>query len=1018
PYQKLNLNKFTSKFFPQFTTQEAKKYYKLKPEKLILVTESKLKSIAAVLKPLDDRQRALEFQKDLFEFFSIYSPKKLKKCQKILKKTPRGIREEFFSEDTLKLAKKKSDFTQKHISELMQLWLNMRYFGAMSMGLCPQFLIPFLNTQKTLTNKIGSIQKALDSITPEIETKSDEYKNWVFTKTLIDNERKMMTFGPESLKIIINCLNSTYFLSVSGEISKAEAEDIIKLVKEIIKEVKVIEDKENKKFISEENEKAIDELLEKIHSKPKFFFIVAQITNTLIKDKDLNPEQKKTLLNLINVTELLPENSKDALENDELKRIFGIVFEPLENLLKVEDLKVESKATPAHIEDLKLLNESMEKIALWIIHRIIEEKKPGLNNILDIFDGIPTILGNNIVKFITTKKVKLNLDKFKECIIEHLSRNGIYEIYSGISADKKEKITELEVADEIIIPPEADMRLAPINKQIKFEFMKFLEIEKLEKKPLFNVLETSKIIPMNLVDMLLNTSQDLLVNIINSNAKNELHKIINADRREYEVKLKTLSLKLKPLMQKFDDALISVLKALKIGKQLHENVLLSEFKSKIEKIWINSLISKKKIVIEEKDISTSKVSDIAAKLEAKIPKSFQGPPSAPQGAPPKGPPSKLPAVPFKGPPSKLSPVPSKGPPLKLPPVPSKGPPSKLPVPLKGPPSKLPSIPSKSPPPKLASIPSKVPSSQLPLVPSKKAPLKISPEISKPLQSKIMSSSPLELNEETRAIIQKDLPEVMIDTLEELHEIEPTKTYIEVDEEEKKKIFVMQKTIQEVEDLLESYTEEVDKFSPNEIKGAFKLLARVHKVDIENVTPKEIREIITLAEELKVKRDVITAQLEYLKTIDIEKKLSEASIKTLESKLELIVRYFDDHILEIQTFIEHLGEKTEFYLKEYQKKAGKAYWLRLKIGRLRIELKESVQFLVKFAMLTDESMKNARQYYSKMEENRKKRRNKIVGQNAQKLAKLLNVKKKKVLELTRQSELKASIEEIFKIRLKK
>ncbi len=304
------------------------------------------------------------------------------------------------------------------------------------------------------------------------------------------------------------------------------------------------------------------------------------------------------------------------------------------------------------------------------------------------------------------------------------------------------------------------------------------------------------------------------------------------------------------------------------------------------------------------------------------------------------------------------------------------------------------------------------------IPSKKVPPKLSSDDSQSIPQKSLSTSPLELNEETRAIIQKDLPEVMMDTLEELHEIEPAKTYIEVDEEEKKKILVMRKTIQEVEDLLESYTEEVDKFSPNEIKGAFKLLARVHKVDIENVTPKEIREIITLAEELKVKRDIISVQLEHLKAIDIEKKLSEASIKTLESRLELIVRYFDDQILELQAFIAHLGEKTEFYLKEYQKKAGKAYWLRIKIGKLRIELKENVQFLIKFAMLNDESLRNANQYYSKMQDNRTKRRNKLVGQNAQKLAKILGVKKKKVLELTRQSELKSSIEEIFKIRLKK
>ena len=35
PYQKLDLNKFTSKFFPHFSTKEAQKYYRLDPEKLM-----------------------------------------------------------------------------------------------------------------------------------------------------------------------------------------------------------------------------------------------------------------------------------------------------------------------------------------------------------------------------------------------------------------------------------------------------------------------------------------------------------------------------------------------------------------------------------------------------------------------------------------------------------------------------------------------------------------------------------------------------------------------------------------------------------------------------------------------------------------------------------------------------------------------------------------------------------------------------------------------------------------------
>ncbi|MHA1378513.1 MAG: hypothetical protein ACTSRG_09045 [Candidatus Helarchaeota archaeon] len=695
PYQKMDIRDFTKKFFPYQTEKESQKYFRLKPEKFLFAIENKLKNTATIIRPLDDRLKALEFQHDLFEFFSIFAPKKLKKCQKILKKTPKEIREEFFSENVLKLAKKKLELGQKHISELMQLWLNMRYYGTMSMGLAPQFMIPFLKSEKTLKDKIESVKSAIEKVKPEIEKKSKEYDQWVFTKKRLDEERKIMTFGPESIKIIINCLGSTYYLATTGEISKEQADKITNLVKEILKEIRIIQNKEKKNLISEENEKIIIDLVEKISSKPKFFFVVAQITNALVRDKDLTPVQKSTLQNLIKVTNLLPENTKEALENEELIRVFGIIFEPLENLLHIEDITVEDKdkKSDSHIEDLNLLNDALDRIANWILLKIIEEKKPGLENIIEIFDGIPSILGSKIVNLIRTKKVKLNIDKFKACIIEHLSRNGIYEIYSGVSEDKKDKITELEVADEIVIPPEADMRLAPINKQLKFEFMKFLETATYDRKPLFNIIETNRIVPMTIVDTLLNTTQDLLVNIINLNQKNELHKIIHVDKQEYEVKLKTSTLKLKPLMKKLTNSLISVVKGLVKVNKLQENLLISEYKSKIESIWINQLITKKKIVIEEKDISTSKVSEIAAKLMGAKPKTFQGLPSA--KGPPKGPPSKFVPVPSKvsskGPLSKLAPVPSKvsskGPPSKLAPVPSK-------VPPKGPPSKLAPVPSK------------------------------------------------------------------------------------------------------------------------------------------------------------------------------------------------------------------------------------------------------------------------------------------------------------------------------------
>ncbi|MHA1312703.1 MAG: hypothetical protein ACTSRB_02190, partial [Candidatus Helarchaeota archaeon] len=1027
PYQKLKLKHFARRFFPHLSTKEAKKFHALKPEKFMVAVENKLKTTDAFLRPLEERAKALEFQRDLFELFTIFAPKKLKTCQKILEKTPRGIREDFVTEEILTLAAK-SGISQKKISELMALWLNMRYYGAMSMGLSPKFLIPFLDTSQKLKEKTESITRALDGIQPEIEAKSEEYDRWVFVKARLDEERKIMTFGPESIKTMTECLELTHDLSLQGEISKKESLEIVQVVKEIINEAVVIGHQEKKTLISEEKREELVALMQKIKEKSSLFFKIAQISNALKKGKPLDPEQNQTLLNIIRVVNLLPDNTKEALAHPEIKETFGMIFEPLENLLGPEGIEIPraEKKGPKDV-GIKLLVESLDKLANWILKRIMEEKKPGLLNILKIFNGIPTILGTEISKIILKKKVKIDLEKFKECIIEHLSQNGIYELYGKISEDKIEKAKEIEVADEIIIPPQADQRLAPILKQIKFEFMKFLETALVGKIPIFDKLEMNRIVPNNVVETLLGTTQDALIKIITANSSNTLHEIINVKREEYEVKLKTITLKLKPLMKNFDDSLIKSIQNLDNSKQLREDLLLSSFKKKVEAIWFDSLITKKKIEIKEQEISTSAVSALAAKLPKGPP---TGPPKGPPTGPPKGPPTGPPKGPPTGPPKGPPTGPPKGPPTGPPKGPPTGPPKGPPTgPPKGPPTGPPKGPPTGPPKGPPTGPPKGPLTGILKGPSTRYPKEelITPTTkpsfemkSKPEKSPFSGS---EANSsDIHAKIPDDLAETMIDTVHHLSQVDSRSTRVEreifdLDEEEKKKFMFLRKTLEEVEELLACYMEDPEKFSPKEITSAFKLLAKIHKINIEDVSPKEIREVISLAEELKIKRDFIVAQAEHVKALNLEKKLTEASLRVLESKLELIVRYFDDYINEINSFIEYLGEKTSFFLKEYQKKAGEAYWKRLRIKKAQIVLRQNVRFLIKIGNLSDEELITASDAYFEMQKAREQKKRKLTGQKAQKIATLVGMDKKKILQMTLNTELRIALEEIFKIKTK-
>ncbi|MHA1894411.1 MAG: hypothetical protein ACTSX4_07925, partial [Candidatus Helarchaeota archaeon] len=330
-------------------------------------------------------------------------------------------------------------------------------------------------------------------------------------------------------------------------------------------------------------------------------------------------------------------------------------------------------------------------------------------------------------------------------------------------------------------------------------------------------------------------------------------------------------------------------------------------------------------------------------------------------------------------------------------------------PAKLPPSKVPAkLPAKLPPSK---VPAKLPAK----LPPSKVPAKTMTEVSQ------NSSFPHFQN--IKSIASPELTDVMIDTIKAFPSLlqdttRPERQIVEINEKEKEKIVMIKKTIAEVEELLESYTEEPDKFSPEELKHAFKLLAKVHKLNLEKVEPKEIREVITLAEELKMKRDIIAAQMEHIKSLDIEKKLGEASLKVLESKLELIVKYYDEYIEEIYKFLDYLGQKTSSYLKQYQKKAGQAYWKSARIKKASMMLKENIQLLLKVSKLSDELIIKAQDYFTKLQEYRKKRKNnRLIGQAAQKFGDLINMDKKKVLKLTRESdELIIALEEIFKVRV--
>lgn len=1023
PYQKLTLIEFTRKYFPkEESMQQIEKFKNLPPEKLLQAVENKLRAIDAILGPLEERMKALEFQQTLLSFFTIFLPKKLKECQEILNRTPRGIREGFTTEKNLDLAIKKG-FSQKKVAEMMALWLNMRYYGALSCGLSPKFLISSVMDVESLRTKLESIERTLEELRPKVEKKQEEYAEWVFRKQRIDEERKVMTFGPESVQTLETVLESVNLLSLAGELSQKEAMELTKKVKDIIDEAIRIGEAEKKTFISKEKREKLEKIIQELSEKPRLFFTIAQISNLLEKGEDFKEEHISTLHKIISVIKLLPETTAEAISKEELKKNLRIIFEPLKFLNITEEGEGKGKSKfwrrkttvkketelqediESELNPKELLKKIFDETSEWFIKRVIAEKKEGLENLIDLFNGIPLGLGAYISQMIMKRVIKINIDKFKECLIGHLGNSGVYELYSQIGKRYKEE-AEIEMAGEINIPPTADQRLAPIQKQIKFEFMKYMESAKLNKTPLFNILETHKIPPIKLIDLLLEGCQNVLVSIINANAERKLHELVELDPKEYEIKLKTLSLKLSTLINNFSKILEKILVEEIKEKEFRDSAVFKKFESAIKEIWYQNLIDTKKIEPVETEITTSKVSALAAKLEGGIKREISvGSHAGPPRAPPPSAEAKSASISntISSLPPRAAPPSAK---VDAPPTPS----TERPAPPRAtPPSaKIDAPPTPSTerltPPNVVNTSVTIKTNK-PLNPQKSIPTQISLHSIKEVEEKpapqLIELEPIDENQ-----IESDLDSTIVVPDFVKRQKDPNISSM-------KKSAQLRETLEEAVGLVESSMGNLDKLSPDSLKKALQLvyqLREIEKKDLDVVDPSKVRQVVDFAEALKKSKETIIIQKSKLK--EFKTKLNEQALIALDSKLELIAKIFDEFIQELEAKISHLVGKGEKLIIHYGKKGGKDFRVRERFKREGKTLAEEIDVLKKIGELSEKEFNQVKQAYKAFLAARSQKNTKLIKKYSVEISKIINVNRKEFLKITRDPILLDSLEELL------
>ncbi|MFX0135832.1 MAG: hypothetical protein ACFFDN_19470, partial [Candidatus Hodarchaeota archaeon] len=238
------------------------------------------------------------------------------------------------------------------------------------------------------------------------------------------------------------------------------------------------------------------------------------------------------------------------------------------------------------------------------------------------------------------------------------------------------------------------------------------------------------------------------------------------------------------------------------------------------------------------------------------------------------------------------------------------------------------------------------------------------------------------------------------TTEEAQEFLPSDTRLEV----------LKQTIENFQNLIKEYIENSEGFSQKDLKDALKLSYELSILDLNEVSAKKIRQIAKFAEKLKRKKDMIESKRK--KADQLTDRLNHGMAPVLNERLEEITQVFDEFLENVQDSMEKLstkGSQILFFKKIYDSGETEA-----KILATSKELNYYLGFLKKINKLPPYEFTKLKNLYIQLEKMRDLRKLKEVGKVAQKFGDVLGLKRKKILKLTRDPNLKASLDDIFQI----
>ena len=222
-----------------------------------------------------------------------------------------------------------------------------------------------------------------------------------------------------------------------------------------------------------------------------------------------------------------------------------------------------------------------------------------------------------------------------------------------------------------------------------------------------------------------------------------------------------------------------------------------------------------------------------------------------------------------------------------------------------------------------------------------------------------------------------------------------------------KLEILQKSLEQVKDLIQQIVESGSS-SQDELQTALKLSFELNQLKVDEIKPDDVTKIMKIANELQVKKDMISAQQNKLKSISA--KLSKKNLKKLENKLSAIVDSFDSYIKNMTEKVDRLGDigTTMLFFRDYKNEAETEH----KITELTKILTHSIKLLTKFQNLSPADQKKARMSYKGLITNRKKKKYKAVSTHALILGNIVGMTKEEILEETRDPQIRTELDKIL------